>query len=67
MSIKMYVVSIIYGKKSQDIIFMLTFFHVRYVMLLARREKESKQRKSNGRPVQDTRHDTKYLTLSLHV
>ncbi|OGQ58121.1 MAG: hypothetical protein A3J24_06195 [Deltaproteobacteria bacterium RIFCSPLOWO2_02_FULL_53_8] len=43
----------------------LTFFHVRYVMLLARREKESKQRKSNGKPLQVAHHDTKYLTIAL--
>ena len=41
----------------------LTFIHVRYVMLLARREKESQQRKSNVRPLQVARHDTKYLTI----
>jgi len=32
-------------------------------MLLARRDKESKQRKSNERPLQVAHHDTRYLTL----
>ena len=36
-------------------------------MLLARREKESKQRKSNGKPLQVAHHDTKNLTLPLYI